>query len=128
MPQTLAHFTLTVQTTNNSCHIVRRVDQQGTRPSVLCQAEVKKCATGCDGLSPFTSINCTTIQHKSTKSQSKLSYSDIKIATINVQTLQDDMKLISVIQAAEKCNIDVLAMQETRRTGVDWTEFQDESI
>ena len=113
---------------NNPCRIDRRADYQGSRPSVSYQAEVEKYTTGCDGLSPSTSINGTRTQRKSSKSQSKLSYSDIKIATINVRTLDDDMKLASVIQAAEKCKIDVLAMQETRRTGCDWTEFQDESI
>ena len=92
------------------CRIDRRADYQGSRPSVPYHAEVEKY-TGCDGLSPFTR-NGTRTQIKSTKS--KLSYSDIKIATINVQTLDDDMKLTSVIQAAEKCKIDVLAMQETR--------------
>ena len=113
---------------NNPCRIDRRADYQGSRPSVSYQAEVEKYTTGCDGLSPSTSINGTRTQRKSSKSQSKLSYSDIKIATINVRTLDDDMKLASVIQAAEKCKIDVLAMQETRRTGCDWTEYQDESI
>ena len=108
------------------CRIDRRVDYQGSRPSAACQAEVEKF-TGCDGLSPSTR-NGTRTRRRSTKSHSKLSYSEIKIATINVRTLGDDMKLTSVIQAAEKCKIDVLAMQETRRTGCDWTEFQDESI
>ena len=108
------------------CRIDRRADYQGSHPSAACQAEVEKF-TGCDGLSPSTR-NGTRTRRRSTKSHSKLSYSEIKIATINVRTLGDDMKLTSVIQAAEKCKIDVLAMQETRRTGCDWTAFQDESI
>ena len=108
------------------CRIDRRADYQGSRPSVSYHAEVEKY-TGCDGLSPFTRNGTRTLV-KSTKPQSKLSYSGIKIATINVQTLSDDMKLTTVIQAAEKCKIDVLAMQETRRARFDWTEFQEESI
>ena len=106
--------------------IDRRADYQGSRPSVSYQTEVEKF-TGCSGLSPLTRHGTRT-QIKSKKSQSKLNYSDIKVATINVRTLQEDMKLVSVIEAAEKCKIDVLAMQETRRTGCDWNEFQDESI
>ena len=36
----------------------------------------------------------------------------IRIATINVRTLQDDMEFAGVIQATEALQIDVLAMQE----------------
>ena len=33
------------------CRIVRCAEQQGTRPSVGCQAEVEKYATGCGKMS-----------------------------------------------------------------------------
>ena len=45
-----------------------------------------------------------------------------------MRTLQDDMKLVAVIEAAKKCKIDVLAMQETRILGFDDCEFDDEPI
>ena len=110
------------------CRIDRRADYQGSRPSVVDQAEVDKYATGCNGLSPFTGSPCTRTDVPSVKSPSTLSYSYIKVATINVRTLSDDMKLVSIIEAAKKCNIDVLAMQETRFLGCDYCEFEDESI
>ena len=75
-----------MQVTDNSCHIVRRVDQQGTRPSVLCQAEVEKCATGCGSLS----LPSRTTE---TRTNPKISHMKIHIATINVRTMQEDIKL-----------------------------------
>ena len=84
---------------------------RSSRPSVVDQAEVDKYATGCNGLSPFTGSPCTRTDVPSVKSPSTLSYSYIKVATINVRTLSDDMKLVSIIEAAKKCKIDVLAMQ-----------------
>ena len=92
------------------------------------QAEVEKYATGCDGLSPFTSLNGTRTDVPSAKSLSTLSFSKIKVASINVRTLQDEMKLVTVIEAAKKCKIDVLAMQETRILGFDDSEYEDKSI
>ena len=109
---------------------MRRVDQQGTRPSVLCQAEVGKCATGCDGLSPSTSINGTgtDLRTAETLLSKKHQYSNIKIATINVRTLQEEIKIATTIKAAEKLNIDILAMQETRILGVDKKIFLEDSL
>ena len=45
------------------------------------------------------------------------STNNIRIATINVRTLQDDMKLASIIKSAHRLGIDILSMQEVRRTG-----------
>ena len=53
----------------------------------------------------------------------------IKVATINVQTLKEDMKLARVVKAAKKCNIDILALQEVRRNGRSGIlTLEDESI
>ena len=53
----------------------------------------------------------------------------IKVATINVRTLQDDMKLATVVKAAEKCKLDILALQEVRRNGrSNIITLEDESI
>ena len=109
--------------------IERRAVKQGSRPSVPSRAEIEKCVTGCNGLSPFTTTPGTKTQIRAVDSNgSRLSYNNIKIATINVRTLQDDIKLAKVIQAAQDCKIDVLAMQETRRIGSESMEFQDKSL
>ena len=105
---------------NIPCHLERRAEYQGSRPSVPRQAEVDKYVTGCGNLSLPSSIIDTR-----TTSPSK---NKIRIATINVRTLQDDMELASVIQATESLQIDVLAMQEVRRKGFDRIQFDDESI
>ena len=52
----------------------------------------------------------------------------IKIATINVRTCQDDMKLADIVKAASQLKLDVLAMQETRRINSGVFTFEDESI
>ena len=93
-----------------------------------CQAEVEKYVTGCDDLSPSTKRTGTKTQSEAGAASSKLQYNNIKIATINVRTLQDDIKLASVVKAAQDLQIDVLAMQETRRLGYDTILFQDESL
>ena len=103
---------------NIPCRIDRRADYQGSRPSAAYQAEVGK--TGCSGLSPLTRSGTKT-DVPSVKSLCKLSYSNIKVATINVRTLQDDMKLFAVVEAAKKCKINVLTMQRD-------IEFDDEPI
>ena len=40
----------------------------------------------------------------------------IKIAKIDVRTCHDDMKLVDIVKAASQLKLDVIAMQETRRT------------
>ena len=52
--------------------IVRRAGKQGTRPSGTGQAEVEKCATGSDGLSPFSTTSGTrTLNMTANKSNSR---------------------------------------------------------
>ena len=60
--------------------------------------------------------------------QKKKSTQNIRVATINVRTLHDDIKLALIIKAAEKLRIDILALQETRRTGNGAFIFDDESL
>ena len=48
-----------------------------------------------------------------------------RIATINVRTLQEDLKLAIIVKAARYLNIDILTMQEVRRTGSGVFEFND---
>ena len=110
-----------MQTTDNSCHIVRRVDQQGTRPPVLRQAGVEKCATGCGSLS-LPSISTETRTHP------KIENMKIRIATINVQTMREDIKLAMVVKAAIAMKIDVLAVQEARRIGCGSITLEDQSM
>ena len=55
-------------------------------------------------------------------------YKNIRVATINVITLQDDIKLTTCIQTARECKIDITAMQEVRRTGSGCMTFDDESL
>ena len=125
-------------------HIVRHVGHQGTRPSVTSQAEVAKYATGCDGLSPSSITSGTrnqilTVNNNNNKKNGNNSKSDnsnrkkhninkIRISTINVRTLQDDMKLATAIKSAEHLGMDILAMQEVRRTSTGIFVFDDESV
>ena len=128
-------------------HIVRRVGQQGTRPSVTGQAEVEKYATGCDSLSLSTTTSGTRkhpLKHnnagdaqridkvKSSITESKKtktsSHNNIRIATINVRTLQDDIKMALIVKATAELEIDILAMQEVRRTSTGSFTFDDESL
>ena len=123
-----------MSTNQEPCHIVRSADQQGTRPSVVCQAEVKKYATGCDGMSPSTTAPgyknslVTGPNREDTSTKERTRKKTIRIATINIRTLQDDIKLATVIKATSKSGIDVLAMQESRRTSSGIVTFKDESI
>ena len=41
---------------------------------------------------------------------------NIRIATINARTLQEDIKLVLVVKADIDLEIDILAIQEVRRT------------
>ena len=93
---------------------------------------------GCDDLSSSTSRSCTTTAER-VKNGKKMEagYSrkkkeenkvNIRIATINVQTCQDDMKLADIVKAASDLNIDVLALQEARKCGKDEFTFQDDTM
>ena len=120
-------------TVENPCRIVRRADQQGTRPSVFCQTKDEKYATGCDSLSLSTTrsgtrkhslnnfntrdtIDNTIGRMQLSRKANDNKYHNIRIASIDVRTLQDDLKLALIVKAAAKLKIDILAMQVVRRT------------
>ena len=111
----------------NPCRLDRRPDEQGSRHPVSSQAGLEKFATGCDGLSPST-INGTrrSTEKKTLKKIGRTR--SIKIATINVRTCQDDMKLAEIVKTASQLKLDVLAMQETRRTNSGVYTLGDKSI
>ena len=52
----------------------------------------------------------------------------LRIASINVRTLQGDITLATIIKVTESLGIDALALQEVRCTGSDCFEFDDESL
>ena len=81
-------------------------------------------------MSPSTSRSGTRtdLRTAETSLRKKLQYNNIKIATINVRTLREEIKIATTIKAAEKLNIDILAMQETRILGCDKKIFQDDSL
>lgn len=112
-----------MSTKQKSYRIVRRAGEQGTRPSVTSQAGVgEKYVTGCDSMSLSTRTPGTR------NNLSNNTYKVIRLATINVRTLQDDFKLACIVKAAEQFDIDVLAMQEVRRTSYDSVTLEDESL
>ena len=110
------------------CRIDRRADYQGSRPSVLRQAEVGKYVTGCDGLSPSTNSNGTRKSTEKKTSKKMSSIANIRIATINVRTCREDIKLAQVVKAASQLNIDVLAIQEARRIHHGHVTLEDDSL
>ena len=55
-------------------------------------------------------------------------YIGIRIATINARTLREDIKLAMVIKAAIDLNIDMLGIQEVRRTYSGYIIFEDDSL
>ena len=122
-------------TKKRKCRIVRRADYHGTRPSVtISQAEVEKYVTGCDSLSLSTTTTGTRNQISSENIQNQMerlkvrNYNNIRIATINVRTLREDMKLAMVVKDAIYLNIDILAIQEVRRTSSGFIIFEDDSL
>ena len=110
----------------------RRPEEQGSRHPVPSQAGLEKFATGCDGLSPSTIITTTGTRRSSEKKKKNLKKDQtsrsIKVATINVRTCKDDMKLAEIVKTASQLKLDVLAMQETRRLSSGITTFVDKSI
>ena len=117
------------------CRIDCRADYQGSRLSVQDQAEFDKYATGCDGLSPTTNSNGTRnqsedcpLKQRRSRKRRREGTNNIRIATINVRTLQDELKVATAIQAAEKNQIDILALQEVRHTGCGCITFDDRSL
>ena len=69
-----------------------------------------------------------TINTNTTTSRNQPVFKNIRIATINVRTLQDDIKLVTCIQTAAACGMDIISMQEVKRTGTGLTTFDDSSL
>lgn len=117
---------------NKSYSIVRRTGQQGMRPSVTGQAGVEKCATDCDSLS-LSTITSGTITHMKT-ANNKVNIkpptrcNNIRIATINVRTLQDDIKLATILKTASDLDLDISTMQEVTRTSLGLLTFDNASL
>jgi len=69
--------------------------------------------------------------HETTSSDRSFPYvrfENINIATLNINTLTCDIKLANSVQEAKNLGIDILALQETRRTGSDSFEFNSGDI
>ena len=91
--------------------------------------------TGCDSLSLSSNNNKL---HETTssdlcfssksKTKTKVTFTDIKISTLNILTLTCDVKLANTIQNAQRLNLDVLALQEVRRIGSGSMEFESDSL
>ena len=106
---------------------------KGQRRADLGRYHAKSCLQshdkrGCDGLSPSTSLNGTRKSTEKKTSKKMRTTASIRIATINVQTCKDDLKLADVVKAASQLKIDVLAIQEARRRCSGQMTFDDESI
>ena len=69
-----------------------------------------------------------TINTNTTTSRNQPVFKNIRIATINVRTLQDDIKLATCIQTAAEYGMDIISMQEVRGTGTGLTTFDDSSL
>ena len=111
--------------------LVLRVGQQGTRPSVLSQAEVEKYATGCDSLSLSSDSNMLLETTSSDQIFSKIPpvrLENINITTQNIRTLSCDVKLANSILEAKILHLDALALQEVRRHGTGTVEFDSGDI
>ena len=65
---------------------------------------------------------------KSVSKHSKNVLANIRIATINIRTLQDELKLATTVKAAQDLGFDVLALQEVRHTSTGIITFDDESL
>ena len=87
--------------------------------------------TGCDSLSlsSITSLSHeTTSSDRSFPSLTPVRFENINIATLNINTLSNDIKLANSVQEAKNLGIDILALQETRRVGKGTLEFDNGDI
>ena len=94
------------QIPRRSSRIARRAVKQGTRPSMTSQVAVEKSATEIKGTtsSKLSSSKATLLKRKK----------DVRIATFNVQTLQNEGKIPEVIASAKATRQDVICLQEHR--------------
>ena len=75
--------------------------------------------TGCDSLSLSSNHQLleTTSSDRSFRKKLNVRFVNINISTLNINTLTCDIKLANAVQEAKKLHLDVLALQEVRRTG-----------
>jgi len=99
-----------MSTSQIPCHIDRRADKQGSRPSVKRQARVKKYVTGCGKMS------------MPSKHHSRQTFSPIirqtkkfRIGTINLQTAKDEAKLAEYTIHVKNIKHDVCLFHETHK-------------
>lgn len=52
----------------------------------------------------------------------------IRIAAVNIRTLQDEIELTTVFKVTNCLGIGILAIQESKRTSSDLIAFEDDSI
>ena len=87
--------------------------------------------TGCDNLSLSSNsilLPETTSTDQRFPTKRSVRFENIKINTLNINTLSCDVKLANSIQEAKNLNIDILALQETRRVGSGTIEFDSGDI
>ena len=87
--------------------------------------------TGCDNLSLSSNsilLPETTSSDQRFPTKRSVRFENIKINTLNINTLSCDVKLANSIQEAKNLNIDILALQETRRVGSGTIEFDSGDI
>ena len=75
--------------------------------------------TGCDSLSLSSNHQLleTTSSDRSFRKKLNVRFVNINISTLNINTLTCDIKLANAVQEAKKLHLDILALQEVRRTG-----------
>ena len=87
--------------------------------------------TGCDNSSLSSNsilLPETTSSDRRFPTNTSVRFENINISTLNIRTLSCDIKLANSIQEARKQNIDILALQETRRLGHDTLDFDSGDI
>ena len=105
--------------------LVCRAGQQGTRPSVLGQAEVEKYATG-HHYSEVASSGWS--KTKRLRTQKIKFHRKIDIGSINTTTMKDPMKLAQCISQCKFLNHSITFIQETHIFGQSTTKFDDREL
>ena len=106
-------------------HLILRAGQQGTRPSVLGQAEVEKYATGHHYIEVASS---GWSKSKRLRTQKIKFHRKIDIGSINITTMKDHMKLTQCIYQCKFLNHSITFIQETHIFGQSTTKFDDQEL
>ena len=109
--------------------LVRRVGQQGTRPSVLSQAGVGKYATGCESLSlRFQHVTRNIVFGPKFLDNTTCQILKHQHCNTKIRTLSCYVKLANSFLEAMILHLDVLALQEVRCHGTGTVEFDNGDI